>query len=68
MPSVFLSSRLYIKHLCVDDVSLIGDWALLASFKLRENGIWSKEAAHTLQSFILVKTSVLIEESILMAS
>jgi hypothetical protein len=44
----------------------MGDWALLASFKLRENEIWSKEAAHTLQSFIPVKTSVLIVESILM--
>jgi hypothetical protein len=46
----------------------MGDWALLTSFKLREHGIWSKEAAHTLQNFIPVKTSVLIVESILMAS
>jgi hypothetical protein len=67
MPSVFLSSRLCIKHLCVDAVSAMGDWALLVSFKLGEHGIWSKEAAHTLQSFIPVKTSVLIAESILMA-
>jgi hypothetical protein len=40
----------------------MGDWALLASFKLRERGMWSKEAAHTLKSFIPIKTSVLIVE------
>jgi hypothetical protein len=40
----------------------MGDWSLLASFKLREHGIWSKEAAYTLQSFIPVKASVLIVE------
>jgi hypothetical protein len=40
----------------------MGDWALLVSFKLREHGIWSKEAAHTLQNFISIKTSVLIVE------
>jgi hypothetical protein len=40
----------------------MGDWALLASFKLRENGIWSKETEHTLQSLIPVKISVLIVE------
>jgi hypothetical protein len=68
MPSVFPISSLCIKHLCVDAVSVMGDWALLASFKLRLHGIWSKEAAYTLQSFIPVKTSVFIAELILMAS